>query len=146
MFCKLINILLYSALNSNLADSLGGITFGVDADGNYGYKKAGADTVTPFKKGGTAKVIYQGIFEPLSTTFLYSQNSYYYYRMDTTWPQYIGKYIMICCIATSNKSSNHNPGIIYNGIYNGESFTITTYDGANVGYPTRVTIYVVITE
>ena len=44
--CKAI-----SALNSNLADSLGGITFGVDADGNYGYKKAGADTVTPFKSG-----------------------------------------------------------------------------------------------
>ena len=51
MFCKLINILLYSALNSNLADSLGGITFGVDADGNYGYIKAGADTVTPFRNG-----------------------------------------------------------------------------------------------
>ena len=51
MFCKLINILLYSALNSNLADSLGGLTFGVDSDGNPGYKKAGADTVTPFKSG-----------------------------------------------------------------------------------------------
>ncbi|MBD5497444.1 MAG: hypothetical protein HDR11_06725 [Lachnospiraceae bacterium] len=42
--CKAI-----SALNSNLADSLGGLTFGVDSDGNPGYKKAGADTVTPFK-------------------------------------------------------------------------------------------------
>lgn len=30
---------------------LGGIRFGVDADGNYGYIKAGADTVTPFKSG-----------------------------------------------------------------------------------------------
>ena len=39
----------YAKLNSNLADSLGGITFGVDADGNCGYIKAGADTVTPFK-------------------------------------------------------------------------------------------------
>lgn len=29
---------------------LGGMKFGVDADGNYGYIKAGADTVTPFKK------------------------------------------------------------------------------------------------
>ena len=29
----------------------GVITFGVDADGNYGYKKVGADTVTPFKSG-----------------------------------------------------------------------------------------------
>lgn len=28
------------------------ITFGVDANGNYGYKKVGADTVTPFKTGG----------------------------------------------------------------------------------------------
>ncbi|MBD5480227.1 MAG: hypothetical protein HDR14_13210 [Lachnospiraceae bacterium] len=30
---------------------LGGIRFGVDAKGNYGYIKAGADTVTPFKRG-----------------------------------------------------------------------------------------------
>lgn len=29
-------------------ESLGGMTFGVDADGNYGYIKAGADTVIPF--------------------------------------------------------------------------------------------------
>lgn len=29
------------------------MTFGVDADGNYGYIKAGADTVTPFKTEGT---------------------------------------------------------------------------------------------
>lgn len=40
-----------TSLNGNLVDSLGGITFGVDADGNYGYIKAGADTVTPFKTG-----------------------------------------------------------------------------------------------
>ena len=33
--------------NSNL----GGIRFGVDEEGNYGYKKVGADTVTPFKSG-----------------------------------------------------------------------------------------------
>lgn len=43
----------YSALNSNLTDSLGGITFGVDDAGNYGYIKAGADTVIPFKTAGT---------------------------------------------------------------------------------------------
>lgn len=30
--------------------------FGIDADGNYGYKKAGADTVTPFKSGGTLTI------------------------------------------------------------------------------------------
>lgn len=32
-----------------LNDKFGGMSFGVDADGNYGYIKAGADTVTPFK-------------------------------------------------------------------------------------------------
>lgn len=33
--------------NSSLAD--GKIKFGIDVDGNYGYIKDGADTVTPFK-------------------------------------------------------------------------------------------------
>lgn len=33
------------ALNSDL----GGLSFGQDADGNWGYKAGGADTVTPFK-------------------------------------------------------------------------------------------------
>lgn len=28
---------------------MGGVRFGIDANGNYGYKKAGADTVIPFK-------------------------------------------------------------------------------------------------
>ena len=45
----------YAALDGNLTDSLGGMSFGVDADGNYGYIKAGADTVTPFKSGGSLK-------------------------------------------------------------------------------------------
>lgn len=33
-------------------NNMGGLRFGVDADGNYGYYKDGADTVTPFKSGG----------------------------------------------------------------------------------------------
>ncbi len=35
---------------------LGGMSFGVDEDGNYGYIKAGADTVTPFKSGSAILV------------------------------------------------------------------------------------------
>ena len=35
-------------LNWSLNSNLGGIRFGIDADGNYGYKKVGADTVIPF--------------------------------------------------------------------------------------------------
>ena len=30
-------------------NSLGGLRFGIDSAGNYGYKKVGADTVIPFK-------------------------------------------------------------------------------------------------
>ena len=37
-------------VRNELKTSLGGMTFGVDAAGRYGYIKAGADTVTPFKK------------------------------------------------------------------------------------------------
>lgn len=56
------------ARNGNLADSLGGMSFGVDADGNYGYIKAGADTVTPFKNKG---IIYNiGTYNPnIPSTF-----------------------------------------------------------------------------
>lgn len=36
-------------VHNELMTSLGGMTFGVDAAGRYGYIKAGADTVTPFK-------------------------------------------------------------------------------------------------
>jgi len=35
---------------------MGGFSFSVDADGNPGYRKPGADTVTPFKSGGKLKV------------------------------------------------------------------------------------------
>lgn len=38
---------------SDSSSVTGDITFGVDADGNYGYYKVGADTVTPFKSGGS---------------------------------------------------------------------------------------------
>ena len=34
-----------------LSNSLGGLQFGVDENGNYGYIKAGADSVTPFSNG-----------------------------------------------------------------------------------------------
>lgn len=36
---------------SDLNRSLGGLQFGIDENGNYGYIKDGADTVTPFKSG-----------------------------------------------------------------------------------------------
>ena len=98
--------------------------------------------MTPFKKDSTFKVIYHGIFDNISATYLSSQNGYVLYRIDTTWPQFAGKYLIIACVTTSG-SSRQNPGIIYNGIYNGEKFNVNVYDGSTVGYPTRVTIYTV---
>lgn len=40
-----------------LNSDLGGVRFGVDTSGNYGYYKAGADTVTPFRN---AAIIFTG--------------------------------------------------------------------------------------
>ena len=40
---------LSSNLEAELSSRLGGLRFGIDADGNYGYKEVGADTVIPFK-------------------------------------------------------------------------------------------------
>lgn len=44
------------------------IKFGVDGDGNYGYYKAGADTVTPFlTDGGSGKLHYVDVTVPSET-------------------------------------------------------------------------------
>ena len=53
-------------------DSLNGIAFGQDADGNWGYREAGADSVIPFKKGSTSFTITN---ITLSSTGSYSRVS-----------------------------------------------------------------------
>lgn len=44
-----------------LKNDLGGLRFGIDENGNYGYIKAGADTVTPFNSGGSSGMSYGSI-------------------------------------------------------------------------------------
>lgn len=51
------NILATSMAVHKLKTELGGLKFGIDEDGNYGYYKDGADTVTPFK---SQEIIYLG--------------------------------------------------------------------------------------
>lgn len=46
-----------SPVNIPIADKLP-FKFGIDENGNYGYIKAGADTVTPFKSGEDLKITY----------------------------------------------------------------------------------------
>lgn len=47
-----------------LSRDLGGLSFGQDAEGNWGYKTGGADTVTPFKsiKYGSFSVEPNGVY------------------------------------------------------------------------------------
>lgn len=47
-------------------NSFGGMKFGVDSDGNYGYIKAGADSVTPFSSG---KALLQVTYYSSSSSF-----------------------------------------------------------------------------
>lgn len=52
-----------ASLSANQGRILGAklpFALGIDNDGNYGYYKAGADTVTPFKTGGKYKIISLG--------------------------------------------------------------------------------------
>ena len=45
---------------AQLISDLGGLSFGQDDDGNWGYKAGGADTVIPFKNGQAIKVTVEG--------------------------------------------------------------------------------------
>lgn len=44
--------MLYKNIYSYLNDSLGGLTFGKDSNGKWGYKIGGAGSVIPFSNGG----------------------------------------------------------------------------------------------
>lgn len=56
-----------SALGTTITGALANIPFpfGIDSEGNYGYRKAGADTVIPFKSGGgtvtLVSLVYTGL-------------------------------------------------------------------------------------
>lgn len=58
---------------------LGGLSFGQDADGNWGYKIGGADTVTPFKSGITLVGSY-----PYTTKKGYPNNATHVFTVNAT--------------------------------------------------------------
>lgn len=64
-----------------LNSSLGGLQFGIDEDGNYGYIKAGADTVTPFSSNNT--LYYTGI--PIEEFTITAKTVYIAFYSTTTW-------------------------------------------------------------
>ncbi len=53
-----------SAINNNLTANLGGMTFGIDSNGNYGYIKAGADSVTPFRTDKINSISFTCVLSP----------------------------------------------------------------------------------
>ena len=72
---------------NELNSSFGGMTFGVDSDGNYGYIKAGADTVTPFNNGSSIYLITQITVTKFSTDMTSKENLYInddYIKIDLT--------------------------------------------------------------
>ena len=76
------------------------ITFGVDANGNYGYKKVGADTVTPFKTGGGGFTgcditSHTGSTQRSITT---TSGLRYYFDSDVE----AGEYLLVFCIGNTN--------------------------------------------
>lgn len=62
---------------ANQGSSVNAIRFGIDADGNYGYYKVGADTVTPFKTGGSISGFPYRI-----TTFTFYNQTFEVYQND----------------------------------------------------------------
>ena len=83
-----------AALNS----SLGGLKFGVDSSGNYGYYKAGADSVTPFK---TTKVI------SLGTGTSFNVTAYEGYKNFTT-SNFLYKLVKPSSDLTTSATTAHN--------------------------------------
>lgn len=75
------------------------ITFGVDANGNYGYKKVGADTVTPFSNGKSV-----GGYALECATKLYDETIHLYNSFSNIYSSVIpkGTYYIFFLITNDN--------------------------------------------
>ena len=65
-------IIIFYVVNT-LNNNLGGYSFGTTADGQPGYRKPGADTVTPFRSAYVHKTVKAGTYKALKdgTAYLY---------------------------------------------------------------------------
>ena len=97
------------------------MTFGIDSDGNYGYIKAGADTVTPFKKDtGIPTLIFRMSIQSVAPNSLSGGNCSILYLGG-----FMNSGYTYCNIDVTNHSGIGN--IIINGAnngFNGSSFYI----------------------
>ena len=147
----------YSELNGNLADSLGGITFGVDDDGNYGYIKAGADTVTPFKSGSSLKKIQStAISDPIqngvpNTSMIYDETAVAIFIKPAGWNNTTGTgwFIDLSTLTTTTSynmffKQTWGDEITYTVIVNPTTRTVTHRAGTSSGPYTSVSVYSIV--
>ena len=112
----------YSTLNSNL----GGLKFGIDSDGNYGYIKAGADSVTPFSNTATA-IINTQIIPWSGNARKWTVN------ISNEYPEYSKLTIDNICVQTNWGGANEGMGV-RSFTYDSTTGTITCTSTKNDWY------------
>lgn len=111
-YISLLALFVYCKI-TDVIQNLGGLRFGTDADGNYGYIKDGADTVTPFKQLPMDKYLTNGGMDT-------SRNSF---SKTVTLPK--GNYLVALAMANLNTGAHPTSShgiLLSNGNYtNGSS-------------------------
>lgn len=110
-----------SALGQTITGALANIPFpfGIDSDGNYGYKKAGADTVVPFSSGGGYACIttgYDTYAYPIGEDYnpaVFSRNSAANYTSNVDGDMYVIFTSMCMTSVSFNGSVSVNNTIVY---------------------------------
>ena len=98
------------------------LRFGVDADGNYGYYKVGADSVTPFRTGGSTGIVRE--------TLGYVSSSSASFNIGTLFPN-----------VNLNNVSQYNFAVVpYSGISNSDWNTNPTYYGQAIYPQTKLNV------
>lgn len=111
----------------------GFITFGVDTNGNYGYKKVGADTVIPFKTG-TTSINYKSFIQYETTESLtlgvsrstITPNNFLDFDFSNT---NVSNYNKLIFVFVSSSSNTSYPVILYendNTYESNHTFSIIT--------------------
>ena len=105
-------------------NSLGGLKFGIDSNGNYGYIKAGADSVTPFSGWKIAEFYYDNFIGRLTDynkTFDFESYGFTHVHFDQViatgsrdFGDGTGRWYTTLIISATNDTSNPNQKILCN--------------------------------
>lgn len=92
-----------SALGQTITGALANIPFpfGIDSSGNYGYKKAGADTVVPFSSG-LKYFCAVGASYSSDSSATYYENGILHASIRTSISQSLGSYVTMTWVGGAN--------------------------------------------